>query len=127
MSTSKQKGKIAPFRHRPGAPKRAPGPTGSATAYSMSGRVSVHGTSQFDQGRALLLDPATRERGAALIHEAAETGDLTAQIAPGTMYTFCGSVEKDVEEAARWYRMSAEQGNPDAQFPWALPTRPAKE
>ena len=48
----------------------------------------------------------------------AEKGDAEAQFILGDMYYKAEGVEKDLKEAAKWYRKSAEQGNAKAQ--WSL-------
>ena len=48
----------------------------------------------------------------------AEKGDAEAQFILGDMYYKAEGVEKDLKEAAQWYRKSAEQGNAKAQ--WSL-------
>lgn len=46
---------------------------------------------------------------------AAERGNATAQCGLGYMYGTGKGVERDYEEAVKWYRRSAEQGNASAQ------------
>lgn len=46
----------------------------------------------------------------------AHAGDPEAQLALGTLYVHGDSVPQDYTQAARWYRLAAEQGNAQAQF-----------
>jgi TPR repeat protein len=45
----------------------------------------------------------------------AEEGDAKAQFTLGTLYSNGKGVPQDDAEAARWFRMAAEQGNEKAQ------------
>jgi TPR repeat protein len=47
---------------------------------------------------------------------AARKGDAAAQLKLGEMFDLGEGVPQDYEEAAKWYRLSAEQGNPVARF-----------
>jgi TPR repeat protein len=53
----------------------------------------------------------------AAIHRVrAERGDAKSQWALGAMYYYGRGVPRDYGEAVRWYRKSAEQGYPQAQY-----------
>ena len=47
---------------------------------------------------------------------AAEYGYALAQYRLGTIYHAGKNVEQDLKEAAKWYKLAAEQGNADAQI-----------
>ena len=49
------------------------------------------------------------------VKEAAEQGDVVAQVWLGTMYTLGEGVPEDDAEAAHWFRQAAEQGDALAQ------------
>ncbi len=46
----------------------------------------------------------------------AEQGDEASQFKLGVMYDNGTDVQKDDQEAAKWYELAAEQGNASAQF-----------
>ena len=48
--------------------------------------------------------------------QAAEQGHVEAQFKLGTAYSKGKGVAKNLEEAAKWYKMAAEQGHAKAQF-----------
>ena len=50
------------------------------------------------------------------LKRAAEQGDASAQFNLGCCYDFGEGVEKNLQEAVKWYRKSAEQGDAEAQF-----------
>ena len=56
------------------------------------------------------------ERGIALILRAAERGNEEAQFQIAEMYRTGDYVEKNLQEALKWYRMAAENGSADAQY-----------
>ena len=45
----------------------------------------------------------------------AENGDVKAQLSVASMYDIGEFVEKDINQAIKWYLLAAEQGNPIAQ------------
>lgn len=49
------------------------------------------------------------------LKEKAEAGDATAQMELGRCYYFGSGVEKNPEEAVKWYKMAAEAGDSSAQ------------
>src|SRR5512145_2545011 len=51
-----------------------------------------------------------------LYREAAEKGDAAAQALLGGMYVCGENVPRDYAEAAKWYRLAAEQGHSDARY-----------
>lgn len=55
-------------------------------------------------------------QGAALVSQAVEKGNATAQVALGLMYANGEGVPQDYTEAMRWYRKAADQGDDLAQF-----------
>ena len=50
------------------------------------------------------------------LKRAAELGDAEAQYNLGVCYDFAKGVEKNLQEAVKWYRKAAEQGNDSAQL-----------
>ena len=56
----------------------------------------------------------------ALIKEAASKGGIKAQALLGTLYYRGNGVEMDDAQAVKWWRKSAEQGNPHAQYDLAM-------
>jgi len=50
------------------------------------------------------------------VRQAAEAGDVRAQVTLGRMYFEGDGVPQDDAEAARWWRLAADQGDRDAQF-----------
>ena len=46
----------------------------------------------------------------------AEQGNSAAQLTLGSLYHNGAGVERNLEEAVKWYRMAAKQGVPKAQF-----------
>ena len=63
------------------------------------------------------MEPAVARFGPlAACRIAAEEGDATAQFTLGKHYYFGDQVEKDLDQAARWFTAAAEQGVPGAQF-----------
>lgn len=44
--------------------------------------------------------------------EAAQRGDITSQIALGSLYEFGNIVDRDTQEAKRWYRAAIEKDHP---------------
>lgn len=50
------------------------------------------------------------------LREKAEKGDVEAQVKLGDMFALGEGVKKNVEEAAKWYRLAAGNGHPEAQF-----------
>ena len=61
---------------------------------------------------------------AELTRQAAEQGAAEAQYNLGSMYADGRGVPKDEAEAARWYRLAADQGDASAQFMLAGAGRP---
>ena len=53
---------------------------------------------------------------AEMLGQIAEAGDPDAQYRLGMMYDFGQGVKKDPTESARWLRLAAVQGLPEAQF-----------
>jgi TPR repeat protein len=58
------------------------------------------------------IDPLTQLR------QAAESGEVLAQLKLGVMFDEGDGVQSDVYEAVKWYRKAAENGNAEAQVAW---------
>ena len=54
--------------------------------------------------------PVDYKRGFFLMERSAKQGNMMAQYNLGTLYRIGGGVEPDIDEALRWYRLSAAQG-----------------
>lgn len=61
-------------------------------------------------------EAATRAFEPNALRERAETGDASAQIGLGLLYSEGNGVPQDDAEAAKWYRRAAEQDDADAQM-----------
>ena len=62
------------------------------------------------------LPPAPDAEQVRALRAQAEQGDATAQYNLGVCYANGKGVEKDAEEAVKWYHKAAEQGNARAQY-----------
>jgi TPR repeat protein len=67
-----------------------------------------------EQGQ-MLLSQGQAEQGLALCRDAAQAGDVDAQMALAQLYYRGGPVKADPGQARKWYGMAAQQGNPQAQ------------
>ena len=57
---------------------------------------------------------------------AAEQGNVNAHFCLAVTYDDGQGVEQSDEEAERWYRMAADQGNAAVQFAWESPMKTVK-
>src|SRR5689334_6842286 len=58
------------------------------------------------------LGQSARVRG---LQTAAASGDMLAQFSLGLAYEYGNGVERDISQAAEWYRRAADRGLPEAQ------------
>lgn len=70
-----------------------------------------HTNAQYELGRHDVSLDLTAEQGAEWIYKAAIKGHVEAQLSLGHIYFFGSGVTKDVNEAVKWYRKAAEQGD----------------
>lgn len=88
--------------------------TGAEAAYRQATQMGFP-KSKCALGQMLLDDPAQTQRGLTLCQEAADAGDVDAQIALANIYYYDGArVKRDPAAARKWYDMAAKQNNVDA-------------
>ena len=71
--------------------------------------ICVFQLTNFDTNAANSFDPKT-------LKDAAEQGDIRAQVNLGYLYLEGKGVAQDYQQAIYWYTKAAERGNPNAQF-----------
>lgn len=54
------------------------------------------------------------------IRKAAENGEVKAQLLLGTMYEDGNGIKRDLIAAASWFKLAAQEGNPEAEYKYAL-------
>lgn len=64
----------------------------------------------------LLVHVSVAQTDFEAIRARAEAGDVLAQLILGIMYEIGEGVVENDQEAVKWYRMAAEQGDADAQY-----------
>ena len=70
-----------------------------------------HTNAQYELGRHYVFLDLTTEQGAEWTYKAAIKGHVEAQRSLGHKHFFGSGVTKDVNEAVKWYRKAAEQGD----------------
>jgi TPR repeat protein len=65
-------------------------------------------------GKMLLDEPGQAQRGLELCKQAANAGDVQAQVAVGDIYFTGRGMARDHAQARKWFEMAAKQNNPQA-------------
>ena len=78
--------------------------------------MGVHAESDDYDEAAALLEKGDYVAALARYRMLAERGSATAQVFLGWMHQLGRGVERDLEEAARWYKKAADAGSAEGQF-----------
>jgi TPR repeat protein len=86
---------------------------GAKAAYTRAAEMGFL-RSKCALGDMLLVEPGGAARGLALCREAAEAGDVAAQVRLAELYRKGGLVKADRGEARRWYQKAAERNHAES-------------
>ena len=87
-----------------------------SASFALSVSLVFSGAVQSDEAAGNSVEAAESSSDHDAIRILADQGDANAQLNLGDNFYFGQGVEQNFAEAARWYRMAAEQGLADAQF-----------